>query len=222
MPLPKGTGLMAIEEKVLCFKRVLLEELGVFQGISLDVNRYLPQLTDQANLVYRNRSEVETDPRYKQLIPYVIILNNDKVLRYQRGKGGGEARLHGLYSIGVGGHISEEDRDLFSADDSGYYDGMRREVREEVDVEAVSETAVALINDDSTDVGSVHFGVVHMMHVKNERIVGNRDGIKAPEFTPISTIMKNPDNYESWSRFCIEKFDILMAKAAEIQASKGS
>ena len=100
---------MAVEERVLCFKRELFEKLGVFQGISLEVEKYLPPLTAPENTFYQNRSEAEQDKRSKQLIPYALIICNDKILRYRRGRGGQETRLHGLYSVGVGGHISEED-----------------------------------------------------------------------------------------------------------------
>src|SRR5213593_910479 len=113
---------MATEERVLFFERKLLEELGVFQGLSLDVEKYLPVVTSSSRLVYRNRSEAEQDKRYKQLIPYVLIICNGRILRYRRGKGGQETRLHGLYSVGVGGHISEEDSELFSVG-PGYHEG---------------------------------------------------------------------------------------------------
>src|SRR5215475_11438045 len=116
---------MPTEERVLCFERKLLEQLGVFQGLSLEVEKYLPVVTSSANLVYRNRSEAEQDKRYKQLIPYVLVLCHGKILRYRRGRGGQETRLHGLFSVGVGGHISEEDHSLFSSG-VGYHDGMRR------------------------------------------------------------------------------------------------
>jgi predicted NUDIX family phosphoesterase len=141
---------MATEERVLCFERKLLEELGVFQGLSLEVERYLPVLTSASQLVYLNRSEAEQDKRYKQLIPYVLLICGDRILRYRRGKGGQETRLHGLYSVGVGGHISEEDHGLFS-NNRGYQDGMRRELMEEVAVDEVKEAAVAVINDDSPE-----------------------------------------------------------------------
>ncbi len=205
---------MATEERVLCFERKLFEQAGVFQGLSLEVDKYLPVVTAAANLVYRNRSEAEQDKRYKQLIPYVLLICNGKVLRYRRGKGGQETRLHGLYSVGVGGHISEEDHGLFSSGAAGYQEGMRRELMEEVAVGAAKDAAVAVINDDSTDVGQVHFGVVHIMHVDNEKVAGRRSGILAPEFVPIPETVKDPAAYESWSRFCLEKLDLLLARAA--------
>src|ERR1051326_4889430 len=131
---------MATEERVLCFLRKLLEKVGLFQGLNLEVQKYLPVVTSSSHLLYLNRSEAELDKRYKQLIPYVLVICNDKILRYRRGRGGQETRLHGLYSVGIGGHISEEDHGLFS-NDRGYKEGMRRELLEEIAVEEVNESA---------------------------------------------------------------------------------
>ena len=204
---------MAIEERVLCFERTLFENLGVFQGLNLDVDKYLPVLTAQSNVLYINRSEAEQDRRYKQLIPYALILHGDRILRYRRGKGGQETRLHGLYSVGVGGHISEEDTGLFTKG-PGYHEAMRRELMEEVAIDVTNERAVAVINDDSTDVGYVHLGIVHIVYVADEAIASGRDGIVGAEFVPISEAVKNPAAYESWSRFCLENLDGLLAQPA--------
>jgi predicted NUDIX family phosphoesterase len=197
---------------VLCFSRKLLEDLGVFQGLILDVSKYLPVITSQSNLVYLNRSEAEQDRRYKQLIPYALFFCNDKILRYRRGRGGEEKRLHGLYSVGIGGHISDEDHGLFS-EGIGYLDGMRREVREEIAADEVKENTVAVINDDSTDVGYVHFGVVHIMRVDNEAVAGGRSGIVGPEFIPIADATVDLASYESWSRLCLENIGMLLKQA---------
>jgi predicted NUDIX family phosphoesterase len=205
---------MATEERVLCFKRELFEKLGVFQGISLEVGKYLPVVTAPANTTYLDRNAAEQDRHHKQLIPYVLIICNDKILRYRRGKGGGEKRLHGLFSVGIGGHISDVDEGLFS--NAGYQEGMRRELIEEVDIADAKEVAVAVINDDSTEVGYVHFGVVHIMQVDNEDIAGRRSGILAPEFVPIVEATKDLSEYESWSRFCLEHLDTLLAKAVAV------
>jgi len=204
---------MATEERVLCFERKLLDELGLFQGLSLDVEKYLPVVTSPSRLVYLNRSDAEHDKRYKQLIPYVLLICNGRILRYRRGRGGQETRLHGLYSVGIGGHISEEDHGLFSTG-PGYHESMRRELMEEVAIDEGKEAAVAVINDDSTEVGCVHFGVVHVMHLANETIVGRRSGIVGPEFIPMTEAVKDPSGYESWSRFCLEHLASLLSKAA--------
>src|SRR5437660_5384188 len=201
---------MAAEERVLCFERRLFEELGVFQGLSLEIGKYLPVVTSSSHILYLNRRDAEQDKRYKQLIPYVLIICQGRILRYRRGRGGQETRLHGLYSVGIGGHISEEDHGLFSSG-PGYQEGMRRELMEEVAIDEVKETAVAVINDDSTEVGYVHFGVVHIMHVANETIVGRRSEIVSPEFIPLAEAVKDPSGYESWSRFCLEHLNVLLS-----------
>src|SRR5215216_5594900 len=129
---------MATEERVLCFERKLLEDLGVFQGLSLEIDKYLPVVTSSERILYLNRSDAEQDKRYKQLIPYVLVICQDKILRYRRGRGGQETRLHGLYSVGIGGHISEEDHGLFSSR-LGYHEGMRRELMEEVAIDEAND-----------------------------------------------------------------------------------
>jgi len=203
---------MATEERVLCFPRSVLEEAGTFQGLSLEVERYLPVVTAPSHLRYLNRSDAEQDKRFKQLIPYVLLICHGKILRYRRGRGGQETRLHGLYSVGIGGHISEEDHGLF-AKDQGYRDGMRREIAEEVAAEEVSEAAVGVINDDSTEVGKVHFGVVHVMQVANENVGGRRSGIAGPEFIPIDKAVADTTGYESWSSLCLQNLESLLSKA---------
>jgi predicted NUDIX family phosphoesterase len=201
---------MATEERVLCFERKWLEDLGLFQGLSLEVDKYMKVVTAAKHLVYLNRSEAEKDRRFKQLIPYVLLLCGDRILRYRRGKGGQETRLHGLYSVGIGGHIAEEDHGLFSSD-RGYEEGMRRELMEEVAIDAGSAPAVAAINDDSTEVGYVHFGVVHVVRVPDESVAGGKSGIVGPEFVPVEVAVRDVTVYESWSRFCLENLEGLLA-----------
>ena len=118
-----------LAERVLVVPAALFHEVGVFQGFRADVSRYLPLLLDPAQLSYRPRAEVETDPSFKQLIPYVVLKCGGQVFHYARGRRGTEARLRALRSIGVGGHICAEDG-VVRGDD--YRLGMLREVREEV------------------------------------------------------------------------------------------
>jgi predicted NUDIX family phosphoesterase len=93
---------------------------------------------------------------------------------------------------------------------------MRREIVEEVEIDEVKEAAVGVINDDSTEVGQVHFAVVHNMHVGKETIAGRRSGIAGPEFVPLPDALKDPAGYESWSRFCLDRLDSLLSKAASL------
>jgi predicted NUDIX family phosphoesterase len=93
---------------------------------------------------------------------------------------------------------------------------MRRELMEEVAIDEVKDAAVAVINDDSTEVGSVHFGVVHVVHVASEDVAGGRSGILGPEYVPLEEAVKDLSGYESWSRFCLENLDALLSKAAAL------
>jgi predicted NUDIX family phosphoesterase len=91
---------------------------------------------------------------------------------------------------------------------------------EEVAIGEEKDVAVGLINDDETDVGYVHFGVVHIMFVSDESVAGRRSGIVSPEFVPITDAIKDLSSYESWSRFCLENFESLLNKAAEFGLSE--
>jgi predicted NUDIX family phosphoesterase len=200
------------KEKVLCFGRSLLEQLGIFQGMSLDVEKYMSALTNRSNVLYVDRDKAENNDRYKQIIPYALILCGNKILRYQRGKRGVESRLHGLYSVGVGGHILEQDNWLFSRG-LGYRDAMRRRLMQELDIDVNREVSVAVINDDSTDVGRVHFGVVHIVRVPDESLAHWRCGVVRPEFVSFNEAVNGAFSYESWSHFCILNLDDLLSKA---------
>ncbi len=85
---------------------------------------------------------------------------------------------------------------------------------EEVGVDAAHDAAVAVINDDSTEVGYVHFGVVHIVQVADEQVASRRSGINGPEFVTVAEALQEPAGYESWSRFCLENLPVLLARAA--------
>ena len=100
---------MAQEEQVLVIDREILEELGLFQGLMFNVDRYLRKIFLPGVPRFMPRSQAESDEKYKQIIPYVIITHDAKYLCYVRGKRAGEARLLGQMSIGIGGHINPGD-----------------------------------------------------------------------------------------------------------------
>jgi len=201
-------------ERVLVVPTELFHRLGYFQGFCRDVDRYLELLLSPANTSYRPRGEVEEDPGYKQLIPYVIFRHRDPagasdraaetVFQYTRGGGQGETRLRHKRSIGIGGHISAVD-----ACDSGghdtYREGMRRELDEEVFVDApYVDRCVGLINDDETPVGQVHLGVVHLFDVERPVIRPREADVTESGFVPVADLLADTDGFESWSRICLE------------------
>jgi predicted NUDIX family phosphoesterase len=199
-------------ECVLVVPTKLFHSLGHFQGFSADADRYLDTLLDPKQLSFRPRSEVEEDPSFKQLIPYVIFSHTDatgrtQLFQYTRGKGQGEGRLHAKMSIGIGGHISEGDGDLDSiaAPQAVYAQGMRRELAEEVAIESpYRDRRVGLINDDQTEVGKVHLGVVHLFEVEQPLVRPLEIDILQAGFRPMEEILSRAANFETWSQICLE------------------
>ena len=96
-------------EEILVIPRSLFDELGAFQGIETDVERYLDAILDPKNNFFIDRGAAEEDPSFKQLIPYCLFKHGDRYLHYVRGKSGGESRLHAKGSVGIGGHINPVD-----------------------------------------------------------------------------------------------------------------
>jgi predicted NUDIX family phosphoesterase len=192
-------------EQVLVVPTAIFHECGHFQGFSADVDTYLKTLLDPIHTSYRPRSEMETDPSFKQLIPYCIFRHRDadgnvSIFQYTRGKGQGEARLHSKRSIGIGGHISSLDAN----EDSPYDQGMQRELEEEVQINTPFEQAcVGMINDDETEVGKVHLGVVHIFDVAEPNVKSNETDIIESGFTPIKEILTDIESFETWSQICL-------------------
>jgi predicted NUDIX family phosphoesterase len=192
-----------MEEQVLVVPTRIFHSLGLFQGFCTDIDRYRDVLFDAKNVQFRPRSEVETDPGFKQLIPYMIFCHTDlsgnvSVFQYVRGKGMGESRLHQKRSIGVGGHIAAEDQGEHSADI--YREGMLRELHEEVVLRTTfTERCIGLINDDSTEVGSVHLGIVHRLDVAEPNVISNESDLIESGFMPLGELRKHREQMESWS-----------------------
>ncbi len=192
-------------EKVLVVPTALFHQLGHFQGFTTDVDKYLSVLLDPANTSYRPRGQMEQDPSFKQLIPYVIFRyqqdGQTQLFRYTRGSGQGETRLHSKKSIGIGGHISTLDENS----DSVYNQGMRRELEEETIIETnYRESCVGMINDDETEVGKVHLGVVHIFDVDQPNVSARESDIVEASFQDVADILTDADHYESWSQICLK------------------
>lgn len=199
------------DEKVLVFPRSLLEQLGVFQGFSADVGRYLPAVLDPRNNRFLSRALAETNPDFKQIIPYVVVTDGISILHYIRGKRAGEPRLAAKGSIGIGGHINDEDHTLFARDVDAFEAAVKREVNEELAIQGPCEPKPAgLINDDSTEVGRVHFGVVHVLFCPRGHIKKNEQVITQLEFLTVEELKARRDRLESWSQFCLDHLDALL------------
>lgn len=213
---------MAREEQVLVVGRDVFEQAGVFHGLTFDVARYLEAFFAPDVPRFMARALAEANPSFKQIIPYVVMVCGGNVLNYVRGKRGGESRLYDRRSIGIGGHVNPaDDMPLYSHDDSGemfktYQEAVEREVCEEIDIDPRverSERIVALINDDSTEVGRVHVGIVHVWELSAPDVARREQAITQLSFLPPDELRAHRDSMESWSVFCLDHLDELTAAA---------
>jgi predicted NUDIX family phosphoesterase len=189
------------DERVLVIPTPVFHEAGLFQGFCPRVDYYLPHLLNPENLSYRPRSEVETDPGFKQIIPYVVLRWKGEAFHYTRGKGVSETRLQALRSLGIGGHISEGDNTLFG---DSYRIGMLREVDEEVNLDSTyQEKCIGLINDDSTPVGQVHLGVIHVFDLAEPRVRRREQALARSGFALLTELRTLSGEFETWSQFLL-------------------
>jgi predicted NUDIX family phosphoesterase len=193
------------EEMILVVRRETIEKLGIWHGLNFEVRRYLPVLLARENNFFMARSAAETDPAFKQIIPYVLLVHGGKVLHYVRGKKSGEQRLVSKGSIGIGGHMNEQDEGLFALDEAAYLEGVRRETCEELKIGTpFRNRVVALLNDDSNEVGQVHLGVVHVFDLDEPKVEKNEAMITNLAFLWPEELRERRELLESWSQICLD------------------
>ena len=197
-----------MNQMVLVSRAETLDLLGRFQGFSLSVDGYLNLFLHPMNNLFLDRNVAENDDHHKQLIPYVVLRFGDSIFSYVRGKKSSESRLVAMRSIGVGGHIEPVDQSLFSSDRDMYLEAARREVNEEVRLDSsYHENIVALINDDSTDVGKVHLGIMHIWDLAEPKVTKREGLITQSGFVPIDKLKANLDELETWSQIALQVLD---------------
>lgn len=188
-------------EHVLVVPTLLFRELGYFQGFCTDVRPYLTTLLDPSYISFRPRDQMENDPSFKQLIPYCLFRHGGELFHYKRGKAQGEGRLHSKRSIGVGGHISSQDQ---NQEVSIYLEAMHREIDEEVYLETTyRDTCVGLLNDDATEVGRVHLGIVHIFDLDAPKVRPRETSMLDAGFASTADLLRDVDQFETWSQLCL-------------------
>jgi predicted NUDIX family phosphoesterase len=191
---------MPADEHVLGVPAARLDAVGGFVGFRPADAEFAAKLLDPAAFAFRPRSEVETDPTFLQLIPYVVLRHGGRVFSYRRGAAGTEARLRARRSIGVGGHISREDA---AGGADPYRAGMLRELREEVAVGNFTEAVAGFVFDPTTPVGAVHLGVVHLLELAEPAVTPREDAIIGEGFAAVGELLAAADEFESWSRLVL-------------------
>ena len=203
----------APDENILVVKRSLFDELGSFHGLNFEPRKYLDAILSRGNNFFLPRKQAENDPTHKQIIPYALLAFRDKVLFYVRGKKAGEQRLVAKGSIGIGGHMNQDDESLFNfaIDEAAYRAGVEREVNEEIKIDTkFDDKIVALINDDTTEVGQVHLGIVHVFKLAQPKVEKREAMITSLAFLGKNELMARRDSLETWSQLCLDSLDRLL------------
>ena len=204
-------------EHVLVLKRDWLESaMGIGKEDVLDLcgNVLVEKMEHAGDAVsFIDRSIVEKDKSWKQLIPYIVVVSNGHMLSYSRGKGGGEERLHSLRSVGFGGHISGMDLKSEKESYSSLVDrGVDRELYEELRIRAnvLRKVYVGLVNEEVSLVGQVHIGLLVVLEYDSTDIVRNEEDVEDLRWIHPATLIDIEEvfsTYELWSRMVLENWD---------------
>src|SRR6266566_3954492 len=199
------------EENILVIKRSLFDQLGSFQRLNFEPEKYLNAILSRGNNFFLPRTQAENDPTHKQIIPYALIAFENRVLYYVRGKKAGEQRLVAKGSIGIGGHMNETDESLFALDEQAYRVGVEREVNEEIKIDSPFEgRIVALLNDDTTEVGRVHLGIIHVFKLAEPKVQKREAMITELTFLPREELLARRETMETWSQICLDSLERLL------------
>ena len=199
------------DENILVVRRSLFNQLGSFQGLNFEPQKHLSALLSRGNNFFLPRVQAERDPTHKQIIPYALLAFQDQVLYYVRGKKAGEQRLVAKGSIGIGGHMNETDESLFALDESAYRAGVEREVNEEIKINTEFEDRiVALLNDDTTEVGRVHLGIVHVFRLTEAKVEKREAMITNLAFLTKAELLNRRESLETWSQICVDSLERLL------------
>jgi len=170
------------------WRGVSADGLEGFEALVVREGRFLP------------RAEVEPDRAWKQVIPYLVLRDGPRYFLMRRTRAGGDARLHDLFSIGIGGHLNPGDGDLAG--------GLRREWREEIAAEFEPEfRLIGMLNDDTTDVGSVHLGAVYVADAGGRPVAIRETDKLSGAFAEPAEVARVVDRMESWSALAFEHLE---------------
>lgn len=184
------------DERVFVVPRsAVIDEAGWYGIRTDDLDGFVAALERDGR--YEPRDLMEPDPAFKQVIPYLVLRDGERYFLMQRTAAGGDARLHGRYSIGVGGHLNPGD--------GGLLGGLEREWDEELVADFVPAfRLVALLNDDTTEVGAVHLGAVYLADAQSRPVAIREADKLTGAFVDPSAVEAVADRLETWSWLVFE------------------
>ena len=192
-----------LEEKVMVVSRSDMFSLGGWHGLKTDdVRKYINLISKKHKFILR--SEAEDDPRWQQIIPYLIFENSGKYFVMQRRGDHSDRRLANKFSIGIGGHINLKDIKGSKGDKGvkgvNIMDWASREFEEEVDYAGKYKAEfLGLINDDTNDVGLVHVGLIIRI-LGDSNNISIRDEHKLGKLESLSNVGLHYRHMETWSQ----------------------
>ena len=184
------------DEQILVVKSDTIFKDGRWQGLKTDKLDYFVDLIKK-NCEFKRRGDMENDPSFKQIIPYILFNYKNQYFLYNYLKKAGEQRLKNDYIVGVGGHINLVDvkpgEDILEA-------GMNREWDEEVDYKGkLDKKLIGILNDDRRPVESVHLGLVYLFAGENPNIsVKETDKLKG-ELVEREELGRRVKDTEGWA-----------------------
>ena len=189
---------MSMQEQILVIKRTtLFDNQPAWNGINnKNIESIVAIIADHQE--YMMRSLAETDFSYKQIIPYMIFTFEDKYFVMQRKATASEQRLAGKLSLGIGGHMNQEDMH-----GKTIFDWAQREFEEEVSYTGnLKIKTLGILNDDSNDVGKVHVGLVLLLEGDNDQIFIKSEHKNGNLMTKQECLEKL-ELFESWSQLIL-------------------
>ncbi len=184
------------DERVYVVPRAAIADAAGWYGLRTDgLDAFVAALERDGR--YESREAMERDPSFKQVIPYLVLRDGPRYFLMQRTTAGGDARLHGRYSIGVGGHLNPGD--------GGLLGGLEREWHEELVADFVPAfRLIALLNDDTTEVGAVHLGAVYVAEAEGRPVAIRETDKLTGAFADPAEVAAVTDRMETWSRLVFE------------------
>jgi predicted NUDIX family phosphoesterase len=191
----------AAVEEVLCVKRDEIFPDGAWHGfVTDDLDRYRAIIRER--YVFKPRAEVEDDPGFQQIIPYVVFRHGDRYFLTHRLRASSEKRLRKQYSLGIGGHINPGD--LRSGDP--ILDGLKREWEEEVVYDGRFDAQLlGLLNDESAPVSKVHLGIVFLVDGDTPNIAIRETKKLGGELLTLDEMRRLYLQMESWSQIVYDR-----------------
>ncbi|MCK1699909.1 NUDIX domain-containing protein [Bradyrhizobium sp. 146] len=162
----------------------------------------IKRLLSQAELWFGPRSVLEGDSSFRQIIPYIVLVNDGQIVAYERAKHGSEARLHSKLSVGLGGHIGLDD----AVTSGGKLNAWRtilaaadRELKEELSAIDIIETRWhGFVSDDASSVGRVHLGII-AFSVSRSRPKAKDRAVRRLRLLTLEALGKRQEELEPWS-----------------------